>query len=260
LRKALEVEPALVAAQTALVELLFTSQRQAEALDLIKREQRNSPGSPVGYGMEAIYHLRNKSPEAAVAAYRSGIAQTRSKAMAVALHRLLTRLGQPQEAEQFATTWMKEHPDDLVFAYQLAEAAIGRKQFGDAERRLTRLQSLDPNNALVLNNLASVIIKQGKVGALPYAQKAADLVPDNSSILDTLASAWASERQFEKALSTQKYAVELAPENDSLRLNLASIALRAGDKALARTELTRLQALGAKFKQQDEVTRLLKAS
>jgi hypothetical protein len=43
-------------------------------------------------------------------------------------------------------------------------------------------------------------------------------------------------------------------------LNLAGIALKAGDKTLARTELTRLQALGAKFKQQDEVSRLLKAS
>jgi Flp pilus assembly protein TadD len=210
--------------------------------------------------MEAIYHLRNKAPDAAVAAYRTGIAKTRSKPLAVALHRLLTRMGKQQEAEQFAASWMKENPEDLAFAYQVAEAAIGRSQFEEAEKRLARLQSLEPNNALVLNNLASVIIKQGKVGALPYAQKAADLVPDNSSILDTLASAWASERQFEKALSTQKYAVELAPENDSLRLNLASIALRAGDKALARTELMRLQALGAKFKQQDEVTRLLKAS
>jgi putative PEP-CTERM system TPR-repeat lipoprotein len=260
LRKALEVEPGLVPAQTALVDLLFATKRQAEALDFIKREQRNSPGSTVGYGMEALYHLRNKAPDAAVAAYRDGLAKTKSKVMAVALHRLLTRLNQQQAAEQLAANWMKEHPEDLVFAYQVAEAAIGRSQFDEAEKRLTRLQSLEPNNALILNNLASVIVKQGKAGALPYAQKAADLVPDNSSILDTLASALAAEKEFDKALSTQKRAVELAPDTDSLRLNLASIALKAGDKALARTELTRLQALGAKFKQQDEVTRLLKAS
>jgi Flp pilus assembly protein TadD len=104
------------------------------------------------------------------------------------------------------------------------------------------------------------MIRQGKACALPYAQKAADLAPDNSSILDTLASALACERQFDMALSTQKRAVELAPESDSLRLNLAAIALKAGDKSLARAELTRLQALGARFKQQVEVERLLKVS
>jgi putative PEP-CTERM system TPR-repeat lipoprotein len=260
LRKALEVEPGLVAAQAALVELLFNSQRQSEALEFIQREQRESPASAVGYGMEAIYHLRNKAPDAAVAAYRRGLARTRSKPLAVALHRLLTRLGQRAEAEKFAASWMQEHPDDRVFAYQVAEAAIGRSQFDEAEKRLARLQSQEPNNVLVLNNLASVMIRQGKTGALPYAQKAAELAPDNGSILDTLASALAGEKQFDKALSTQKRAVELAPESDSLRLNLAAIALKAGDKTLARAELRRLQALGARFKQQAEVERLLKLS
>jgi hypothetical protein len=63
---------------------------------------------------------------------------------------------------------------------------------------------------------------------------------------------------LDQALVTQKQAVAASQDNDVLRLHLADIALKANDKALARTELTRQQGLGDKFKQQDEVTRLLK--
>ena len=73
-----------------------------------------------------------------------------------------------------------------------------------------------------------------------------------------MASALAAEKQYDKALAAQKKAVALKPDADELRLHLADVALQSGDKALARTELTRLQSLGAKFKQQGEVTRLLK--
>jgi hypothetical protein len=44
-----------------------------------------------------------------------------------------------------------------------------------------------------------------------------------------------------------------------MRLALAKLLLQAGEKAKAKAELDRLAALGAGFKQQDEVARLLKS-
>jgi len=257
LRKALEVEPDLVAAQVALVDLLFTANRKNEAQDLIRRLQRESPNAALGYSLEAAFHLRNKSTDAAVAAYRTGLAKTRSPAMASALHRVLMRSNQVAEADRFAASWLKDNPKDANFSYQVAEAALVRKKYPEAESRLKDLLAQNPDNVLVLNNLAHVLIAQGKDGALPLAQKASDLAPDNGAILDTLASAQAADKQMDKALATQKRAVELAPDSGELRLNLAELAIKAGDKSLARTELTRLKELGAKFNRQEEVTRLL---
>ncbi len=258
LRKALDIEPGMVQAQQALIDLLFASNRKADALELIKRMQRDTPNLPAGYSFEAAYQLKLNAVDAAVAAYRSGLAKTGNAALALELHRLYARAGRRDDADRFAAGWLKDHPKDAAFEYQMVETDIGRNDLEKAEVRLLRLQVDNPDNALALNNLAYVMLMRGRPGALVYAQKAAELAPESGRVLDTLATALVAEKLFDKALAAQKRAVERTPLDDPMHLRLAQIAIKAGDKTLARTELTRLQGLGTKFKAQDEVTRLLK--
>jgi Flp pilus assembly protein TadD len=258
LRKAIEVEPGLAAAQVALIDLLVTAKRQSDASELIKRMQRDAPTSPDGYNLEAVFHLRNKAPDEALAVLRKGVANTGSPMLAVTLHRLLMRMKKTADADRLAASWMKDHPKDFGFAYQVAEAAMGRKQFDEAESRFKKLLLANPDDVLVLNNLAYVLMQRNRSEAVTYAQKATELAPGNAMVLDTLAAALAADKQLDKALTTQKRAVELSPGADDLRLNLAALALKSGDTALARKELARLQELGAKFNRQDEVARLMK--
>jgi putative PEP-CTERM system TPR-repeat lipoprotein len=258
LRKALEIEPGMVQAQLALIDLLIASNRKADALELIKRIQRDTPNLPAGYAFEAAYHLKLNAVDSAVVAYRTGLAKTGDAALALQLHRLYARAARRDDADRFASSWLKDHPKDVDFEYQVAETDIGRNDLAKAETRLQRLQTDNPDNVLALNNLAYVLMMRGKPGALAYAQKAAELAPENGHVLDTLATALVAEKQFDKALVAQKRAAERTPQDESMRLRLAQIAISASDKTLARNELTRLQGLGASFKQQDEVTRLLK--
>jgi Flp pilus assembly protein TadD len=109
---------------------------------------------------------------------------------------------------------------------------------------------------LALNNLAAILARRGDAGAVEMAQRAADLAPDTVDVIDTLAMALASQKQYDKAMTEQKRALQIDPENNGLRLNLARIALQSGDKELARKEIDRLQALGTAFPRQGEVTKL----
>jgi Flp pilus assembly protein TadD len=111
-----------------------------------------------------------------------------------------------------------------------------------------------------LNNLAYVLLEQGKPGALPLAEKAVSLSPKTASMMDTLSLALASEKQFAKALETQREAMRLAPEMHSLRVSLARIYLLAGDKVQARKELEAVKALGKRYGGQAEVERLLQTT
>jgi predicted Zn-dependent protease len=77
--------------------------------------------------------------------------------------------------------------------------------------------------------------------------------------MDTMAMILADAGQLDKALELEKKAVALAPDNDSLRLDLAKLHLKAGDKKLAKSELDRLAKQGDKFAGQAEVGELLKA-
>ena len=69
----------------------------------------------------------------------------------------------------------------------------------------------------------------------------------------------AEKKEYAKAIELQKKALELQPESAGLRLNLAKIYLKAGDKGKAKTELETLAKLGDKFAGQAEVSALLKS-
>jgi len=260
LKRALDVQPDLPPAQAALLKLLFKSNQPKEALAYALKVQRDRPGSDSGYVLEAACHMNAKTPDAAVAALRKGLARNpASSGLALDLYKLLRQLKRNEETDRFAQTWLKAHPQDISFEYQTANTHILRGQPALAEPILQRVLARHPNHPLALNNLAFILAASGKPGAVAYAQRAVDAMPEQAAIVDTLAMALAAENRTKEALETQKRAVELAPKDNNLRLNLAKIAVQAGDKALARSELDKLQSLGARFDFQDEVSKLLKA-
>lgn len=145
-----------------------------------------------------------------------------------------------------------------MFILYLGEMALARQDYARAESKFQAVLKLDPKNAAAMNNLAWLLLTQRKPGALGYAEKANALVADQPAYLDTLAMALAEDKQLPKALVTQKRAVELQPDNPSIRLNLARLYLQSGDKPLAKAELDRLSALGDRFGGQPQVTELRK--
>jgi putative PEP-CTERM system TPR-repeat lipoprotein len=260
LQRALEIEPNLEAAQSRLMDLLVIDGRPKQALEMAHAMQLRAPTSASGYLFEGAIHRRLKAMDTAMAVYRLGLVKAAEKSdLAVELHKTLIAAGHTAEATQFATTWLKNNPDDVGFEYQVASIAILQGDLNRAETGLKHVISLRPNHALALNNLGWVLAMQGKSGAVAYAQKALDLLPNRPSVMDTLAMALASDKQYAKSLELQKKVVEIAPGDMGMHLNLAKIAIEAGDKALARSELERLAALGSKLPFQAEVARLQKS-
>jgi predicted Zn-dependent protease len=119
--------------------------------------------------------------------------------------------------------------------------------------------ALRPDSALALNNIAWLRVKLGKPGAVGVAEKANALAPGNPAIMDTLALALSEDKQIAKALEIQKKALALQPENPALRLNLAKLYIKSGDKLLARAELDQLTKLGDTFAGKSEVADILKS-
>jgi predicted Zn-dependent protease len=88
-------------------------------------------------------------------------------------------------------------------------------------------------------------------------EKAQKLLPEQASVMDTLASALAAENQLPAAIEWQRKAVLKAPNNPTYQLGLAKLLIKSGDKTAARGQLEQLGKLGDKFAAQAEVTRLL---
>jgi tetratricopeptide (TPR) repeat protein len=146
-----------------------------------------------------------------------------------------------------------------VFLAYLGEQALAQKDYAAAEKTYEAALALQPNSVLVLNNLAWVKGQLKKDGALELAEKANNLAPNQPAMMDTLAMLLADKGDFKRAIEVQAKALELQPTNAGLRLNLARIYIKSGDKPRARGELEALDKLGDGFAGRAEVLAMLKA-
>lgn len=258
LQRALEIDPRQLQAQRGLIGILAGEGRYPDALAIARRVQTQRNREAVGHVLEGDIELHRGQHDAALAAYRAGLAKERRFDVAVALHRATLAAGRSDEAERFAATWQREQPQDVAFRYYLGDLAIARNDWAGAETRYREVLRVSPDHALALNNVAWLMVKQSRPGALALAERANSLLPEQPALLDTLALALAAENQVERALALQRKTLEMAPEDPTLRLTLARLYLQAGNKAHARAELEDLRKLGTGFRDHAEVTALLK--
>jgi putative PEP-CTERM system TPR-repeat lipoprotein len=258
LRKALELQPGLMAAQRGLVVLALTNKRPQDAMQLAREVQKSRPGEAAGWIFEGDIAASEKDWTAAEAAYRTAMQrQPADMEPVVKLHQVLSRSGKPEAAERMAADRIKERPQDATFRFYLGDQAMAAGRNAEAESHYRAVLQQQPQNAAAMNNVAWLMVQQGKPGALPIAEQANRLQPGRPPLQDTLAAALAAEGKAKEAVEVQKRAVLGDLKNPSYKLHLAELYLKAGDKAFARAELDELAQLGDKFPQQAKVTELI---
>lgn len=222
-----------------------------------KELQRRFPQSAVGHLLEGDAASLRKDPAAALAAYRTAATKTDAAGRPQRLiYTTLRKSGDGAGAERYAAEWIKANPKDGSIREFLGGDAINRQDLARAEAMYRELLAMEPKSGVAMNNLAWLMAQRGAKGAVDMAQQALAQAPGSAPVLDTLATALASEGQFDKAVEVQKQAMAAAPERHNYRLNLARIHAKAGRKADALAELDTLAKMGAKFGFQAEVTAL----
>ncbi len=258
LRKALEIRPDLAVAQRGLVLLAVVDKRVPDALALTRQMQKSAPKDALGFTLEGDIEAGRKNWDAAIAAYRSAHAIGRNTDSTTRLHMALRSGGKAAEAQRLAADWIKSQPKDAPFLFYLGDVALADKDLAAAEAQYRAVVAIQPRNALALNNIAWLLLQQNKPGALALAQQANDMLPGRAPLMDTLALALAADNQLPKAIELQKSAIARNPNDPTLKLTLARLLIKSGDKPFAKAELEDLAKLGDKFGGQAEVAALLK--
>jgi putative PEP-CTERM system TPR-repeat lipoprotein len=257
LDKALEIKPDELDAQRALIVLDLEARSFADANGIARTVQEQRPKAPIGYLLEGDIANARKDWDAAARAYRAAQQHGSSPEIATKLHAVLLAAGKGGEAQRFADAWQKDHPRDGIFLVYLGDQALAQKDYVAAERIYEAALALQPNSAVVLNNLAWAKGQLKRDGALELAERANNLAPNQPVIMDTFAVLLADKGDFKRAIDLLTKALELQPANAQLRLNLAKIYVKSGETARAKAELDALAKLGDRFAAHAEVTAML---
>lgn len=259
LRKALEIKTDLLEAQKGLIYLALDARNFKDAFSTAREIQKQRPKAADGYLLEGDIYRANKQLPEAIASYRTGLKQGPNTDLAIKLHSTLLAIGgSTGEADKFSAAWQKDHPKDMAFQMYLADLALSRKDFSLATQHYRFVLESQPNNPLVLNNLAWTLGQTQSPKALEYAEKANQLAPNQPAYMDTLAMLLAEKGDFTKAIELLQKGINIAPQADGLRLNLVKTLIRANRKNDARAELDILAKQNGKSVAPDEIENLKK--
>jgi putative PEP-CTERM system TPR-repeat lipoprotein len=258
LRKALAIKPDLLQAQRAMIAVYVDTGRMEDALAVVRMVQKQRPKEAIGFILEGDVFSAKRNGTEAIAAYRAGLKKAASTDLAIKLHSALFAAGRRGEAEQFAIGWTKDHPNDEQYRLYLAESASARKDYRAAAEHYTKLLERQPNNPVLLNNVAWAAGQIKDPRALEYAERANKLLPDQPAVLDTLGVLLVEKGDSKRGLELLQRASRLAPSASDIRLDLAKALIKTGNKEAAKKELAELSKFDDKFSGQAEVARLMR--
>lgn len=133
--------------------------------------------------------------------------------------------------------------------------ALVLHQLGEHDRALAVYQRLlkeQPNNVITLNNAAYLLAEDMNRAdeAIPLAQRAVTLAPDNPFVLDTLGWSLFKAGQTESALGVLRRSTRLGSTATSY-LHLADVLKQMGDRSGAVEMLKQAKELAAKLDDQE---------
>ncbi len=152
----------------------------------------------------------------------------------------------------------------LLAATMLAGAYEQLGNFAEAERHYRIALDENANEAVVLNNLAYLLVRTGGSSeeAVELARRCVQIAESQASAgtllvnyLDTLGTALLYAERFDEAAGVFDRAVQLAPDNVGILLGLAEARLGDGDEAGAQDALSRLLILRDRGRISDDAQR-----
>jgi cellulose synthase operon protein C len=259
LLRALEKAPENANVARELVGSYLAGGKSDLALGVAKRLQTERPKDAIGHVLEGDVRASGKKWPEAERAYRAAIGvDAKATIAAVRVIQVVATSGRKKEAIEFARQWSMNHPADLTVRMMVADAAMGARDHAAAKREYEIVLEQDSNNVVALNNLAWILAESNDPEALEYAERAAQLEPNNSSVLDTLGHLQLRRGDAKKAFEHLDQARKLAPERKDLRLSYAKALLQAGRVQEGKAELQTLAAAKEDFPGKADIGALLK--
>ncbi|MEO8751676.1 MAG: XrtA/PEP-CTERM system TPR-repeat protein PrsT, partial [Casimicrobiaceae bacterium] len=219
---------------------LAAAYREANQVDAgfadARRLQKDQPKAAAGFALEAELLAGQKQYAEAATAYRAALARQQLPFSVIRQHALLVLLGKGDEAQGVAQKWLKDHPKDVPVRAYLAQENLAKGDFKAAVPLFRAAVDNDPDNVVLLNNLAWSMSEINDPKALQYAERAYRIAPNVSEVANTYGWILVERGDAVQGIKLLRRAVEMSPTDAEKRLRLGKALAKTGDKTGARQE------------------------
>ena len=257
LDKALKAQDDYLPSLMVRAQLHLRDKHYKKALASARTIQTRHPEHNVGFKLEGDVHMARKNFTKATEAYRKAYQQSTSAQLALLLAHAQRLSGADSDALTTLRDWLQEHPKDSHIRTQLAMYLDRMQKPTEAIAEYEKISEQEPDNAIVLNNLAWLYHTQNDSRSIQYGERAFALAPDKPEIADTLGWILVQNNQARRGLELLKQAAAQAPQILDIRYHLAIAYEKQGLIEEARAELEYLLQGDKVFADADKAKALL---
>ena len=228
LERTVEMDPNHFYAKIALTRLaLLSNQSESFEANLVELKEM-APDNPDVMKLAVVSAQRSGDNEQALQLLETILEREPSSANVIALASHRQAGGDTEAAIVQLQQWLQTHKDDIPVRSRLAEVYGSNNQVGGVVYQYEKILNIEPDNVIALNNLAWYLLDDDPEKALGYAERAIDLSPDSSSVLDTLALAQLRNGNVAGARRSIDRALEIAPQSPDIRFHHAQVSAEEG--------------------------------
>jgi putative PEP-CTERM system TPR-repeat lipoprotein len=258
LNKALGLKKDFLQASYALAQIDFRDGDTSKALALAQQIQRQHDQSPLGFILAGDIYLHQEKFDKARQQYEKANKRQPSSLLTLKLASTYSSKKQYDEAIAILNSWLKKNPDDSGIQMAVAQEYQKMGRLAQSIDIMEQLLAKEPDNAVVLNNLAWMFHLNHDPRALKFAERAHELRPEVGTITDTLG--WLlveNDKQLPRAVDLLRDAVKKTPNVIEIKYHLSVALYKSGNKKEAKELLTEVVAANEYFSDKSNAKKLL---
>jgi putative PEP-CTERM system TPR-repeat lipoprotein len=259
LRDQLKANPKNLAALQSMFEINARSGKSDKATKIARQIQAFYPELGMGYVFEGdVLVIEGKLSEAGEK-YRAGLGKSPSIDILLRLSGVYQGLGDPDSARTALTEWLDAHPTD-----ERVRRALGNLEYTIGNRDAARqhyevILKSEPENWLVLNNLALIYEASDTGRATELARAATKVAPGNGNVADTYGWLLVKSGSTQQGLKVLREAARLEPHDPTIQFHFAVALARSGERPESKQVLEELLENHQEFSDKESALALHKS-
>ena len=263
-RKAYAADPSNLNGLKGLSEILFAQNEPAKAVQVIADEVQKQPQRADLKKELAYAEYRAKQFDKAIADYQSVLDRFKDAPMEQAdvynrIGNIYFTKGDTQGAFDNMNKARQLVPNNVLYVSQCAQYLDVLGKRAQALTTYRDAMKIDPNNPVVLNNLAYLLTSTGGNldEALTLAQRAKQQLPNLYEVSDTIGWIYIKKKLSDSAIEIFKDLNTRVTDNSTFHYHYGLALAEKGDKANALRELNKAIQFKPKKDEEDQIKELI---